>query len=116
MRLSRLPYQVPALLVVGCGGLASSNLGEAGTDGRHASSPDSGPPDAGTLHAPDAPTDRQPREATLDAPTCSNDDAATPWSVSVSPSPANSDLSAVWGTGPGDVWAVGAGALLHWDG
>jgi hypothetical protein len=31
--------------------------------------------------------------------------------------PAQSSLSAVWGSGPGDVWAVGdAAAALHWDG
>ena len=29
-------------------------------------------------------------------------------------SPTTSNLDAVWGTGPNDVWAVGNGPFVHW--
>jgi hypothetical protein len=39
------------------------------------------------------------------------------WStVSVDPSAAQLGLGGIWGTGPKDVWAVGTGGILHWDG
>lgn len=47
-----------------------------------------------------------------DAASCSPDG----W-CQVSPVPQTNDLNDIWGSGPSDVWAVGAaGTILHWDG
>ena len=108
----RMPYELPTLLIVGCGGLAASSLGDARTDDKHAPTSDSSSIDATTYHATDAGTDKEAHEAAIDAPACTTDDAATGWSVVMIPT---NDFSAVWGSTSSDVWAVGGG-ILHWDG
>jgi hypothetical protein len=41
----------------------------------------------------------------------------TTWSSAVAGDGDSPTLFSLWGSGPGDVWAVGAsGAVLHWDG
>jgi hypothetical protein len=38
------------------------------------------------------------------------------WNLAPSPLPSNVTLRALWGSGPDDVFAVGANTILHWDG
>jgi hypothetical protein len=109
--MRRTLYAIATLLVVGCGGLALSNSGDADTDGS-ASHVDAAT-DGGN-HSHDAGTDSRIRDAATDVPMCPGADAASPWSVS--PSGTTSDLYGVWGSGPNDVWAVGSGVALHWEG
>ena len=44
------------------------------------------------------------------------DDLDAGWSVRVDGAMGFADLSAVWGSGPNDVWAVGYNMIVHWDG
>src|SRR5579863_5911400 len=47
------------------------------------------------------------------APIGACSDAGWCWS---NPLPSGDTLDGVWGSGPDDVWAVGNGTIIHWDG
>ena len=99
------------LLAAGaCGGgqPATSQSADAGTGGDAADAADTGT--GGAADAGDA-------GARDDAPTQEGAGVCSPagWCW-VNPTPQGDSLAGVWGTGADDVWAVGMGTVLHWNG
>jgi len=131
-----------ALVPVACAAVVEPISGgpDGSADHGSTSRSDAGPMHDGTVYPQDAETDVRARDASAHmdvrdaasvAYVCPGADAANQWSVSPRPSRAGVQgdyLNGVWGSGPNDVWAVGADVssfgptptpnftILHWDG
>ncbi|HEY2746011.1 MAG TPA: hypothetical protein VGL86_15355 [Polyangia bacterium] len=104
-----------AFCTAGCGGTQASttvtttSTGESGATGASGAS-------GGTTTTPSPTPSPGPTPTPTPGPTPSPPPSAGDWTWTVEPSGRSEPIAAIWGSGPGDVWAVGGHGIVHSQG